>query len=519
MKFSRFLSICMFVATVFFTSSTQAMQNPQNQNLGCFTRSLSATKSFLNRTTDLIIKYGLLKPAELWFEGQPKSEQERIVRESKEDSIAIASFKKLYGEQEYQKLLKQKEFIIPICKNNLENLKPLAIIVLLTTNFLLQHQYDFKQASFRQQDQGFFKNLPANFTSTSQMCQIMPYLDHNLFLRTGPYSQRCYLLTNEQPDGSFIGCNPINNYDIKCFLIDPTNKIILAGHLFLTGNPASAYRYESEQKAIYKISENNFEPTTVLEEPQRIFGISQADLDKDVEYILSLNSKADEWFFSDPFIKLEVPSIFSIFENIMQSFNQKTFGKLRIKNSEEINGHQFDNARGPVEVMLTLQALRSLTNTVALASHEFGHQIQSFNFKKEANFEDANNYKTNISPKLFNIEVNADMLGTLSLLLNNQSSAIMPMLFLDTLSQNFSPETGAIASVNDNTHSFAPDESFTQHPDTIVRLAYTLEIIEKFSAVKKSLLDSYKLTSRDKLNAKVYPWGVVRKTKDLISSR
>ncbi len=127
--------------------------------------------------------------------------------------------------------------------------------------------------------------LSANFGE--QFSEIMPYLGHKIYSPVTPYHPQHYLLASEQQKETFIGCNPINNYHIRCFLVDPDNKTILATDIHLTGKPSLNYRCDNEDHSLYKLSSHDLEPTTPFTIPQTIFGVTQANLDNDYHYIVN----------------------------------------------------------------------------------------------------------------------------------------------------------------------------------------------------------------------------------------
>ncbi len=98
------------------------------------------------------------------------------------------------------------------------------------------------------------------------------------------------------------------------------------------------------------------------------------------------------------------------------------------------------------------------------------------------------------SAKNFNIEINADMLGTLALFLSNQPIEIMPLMLM-ALRKNFY-KSFSISS------QFTLDnvKSLKSHPNEQTRIAYCLELTEKLKAAQENLLKSYELTMKNELN-------------------
>lgn|GEM_PF-5191550 len=110
------------------TAQMNAMQQPQNKHSGFIQSFWSNTKSFFSSATDFIIQKALINPALIWFEGLPRSEQERIVLDSSDGSSAHELFKKMYGEYEYKKLVIYQK---PTFVHVQEQRSPLASALLL----------------------------------------------------------------------------------------------------------------------------------------------------------------------------------------------------------------------------------------------------------------------------------------------------------------------------------------------------------------------------------------------------
>lgn len=506
-NFSSILRTYVLIVTIFI-DPVRAMHEQQTQQSSVFARSLSNSKSAFNKVADLFIKYALFKPAQLWFENQPKSEQERIVLESQTSSIAHASFKKRYGSQAYKKLL--SNFVAPnntllYNQSNQLSINALGILYLLVSSHFLpilqysiqktplmqfddtdinHDQQNYTQSCFQETKGTPIKQLPEAFLQEHSICQTNPYIQHTAHRYTTPYDQECYTVVGTRSHDAFIGCNAPDNFHVICCLVNINNKTIFCNRFVITGNLAHDYWLDKSHEEIYITSDN---ANISREELYNFDNLEKFSLDCSAD---NFKSNLDN-------------CVITIIKNITATFQQQTLPSLHLLQEEmEDDSHCSRACYSPEQdsIYLNNDYADSLIATVGIMAHELGHRTQGKTFLMQLKNEDQKLFnsgfiegiallasKKSDNTSKFNIERNADQLGSLALFVMLQAPEIMPI----TLLKITNIRNQIIAQGSNN---LAKLTFFSRHPQTLDRIKYTLELAEKLTRMAKKLSKSFDLT-------------------------